>query len=250
MGKATRKSRAKWISAKTILASSTLSPTHPISLLTHHPFIPTNRPAGLHTVWMVGISSHSCARLEVNMINRSEAVRDDILNAAEQVVAKLGTAHLTLDAVADRAKRSKGGLLYHFPTKEALLRAMLARVLEHCDGDRKTARANEVAADDPAGDLKAFICAAFKDPTERRSVSCALLAAGANNPALLAPVRAWHEQLFQEFAPGKRYPFRVMALMLALDGMWLGEVLNTSCLSSEDKLRLKEELFALADATV
>lgn len=183
-------------------------------------------------------------------MKRRETARDAILDAAEQVVSELGSGHLTLDAVAERAARSKGGLLYHFPTKDDLLRDMVSRVLENCDEDRQSARANEVAADDPAGDLKAFICAAFRDPAERRSVSCALLAAGANNPALLAPVRAWHERLFEEFAPGKRYPFRVMVLMLALDGMWLGEVLNTSTLSAEDKLRLKEELFALADATV
>lgn len=183
-------------------------------------------------------------------MKRSDSVRDAILDAAEQVVTELGSGHLTLDAVAEKAERSKGGVLYHFPTKEALLREMLTRVLEHCDQDRHAARESEVAADDPAGDLKAFVCAALRDPADRRSVSCALLAAGATNPALLAPVRAWRERLFQEFAPGKRYPFRVLVLMLALDGMWLSEVLNTSTLSPQDKVQLKEELFALADSTV
>ena len=50
---------------------------------------------------------------------------DTIIDAAEVVVAEVGAAHMTLDAVAGKAGISKGGLLYHFPTKEALLEAMI-----------------------------------------------------------------------------------------------------------------------------
>ena len=45
--------------------------------------------------------------------------RDRILEAAERVVAEVGAARLTLDVVAQAAGVSKGGLLYHFPSKRA-----------------------------------------------------------------------------------------------------------------------------------
>ena len=53
-----------------------------------------------------------------------------------------GAVHLTLDAVAERAGVSKGGLLYHFPSKESLLQAMVDRNMrrlsrDHADGARK-----------------------------------------------------------------------------------------------------------------
>jgi hypothetical protein len=43
--------------------------------------------------------------------------KDRILDAAERVVLRDGVTHLTLDAVAAETGISKGGLLYHFPSK-------------------------------------------------------------------------------------------------------------------------------------
>src|SRR3954454_22441411 len=51
-----------------------------------------------------------------------------ILSAAELVVLERGVSALTLDAVAEAAGLSKGGLIYHFDSKEALIRAMIARI--------------------------------------------------------------------------------------------------------------------------
>ena len=44
-----------------------------------------------------------------------------ILEAAAGIVEASGAAHLTIDAVAAAASVSKGGVLYHFPSKQALL---------------------------------------------------------------------------------------------------------------------------------
>ena len=62
---------------------------------------------------------------------------DGILDAAQAVVLEVGAAHMTLDAVAAKARVSKGGLLYHFPTKEALLKALLKRRLRHLEEARE-----------------------------------------------------------------------------------------------------------------
>ena len=48
--------------------------------------------------------------------------RDKILAAAEELARVAGPGNLSLDAVAARAGVSKGGLLYHFPTKAKLLK--------------------------------------------------------------------------------------------------------------------------------
>ncbi len=48
-----------------------------------------------------------------------------LLDVAGELVTESGVMALTLDAVAKRAGVSKGGLLHHFPSKHALLMAMV-----------------------------------------------------------------------------------------------------------------------------
>ena len=56
---------------------------------------------------------------------RRVGTRERILEAGYAVAGQSGVAAVTLDAVANRAGVSKGGLLYHFPSKEALVSGMV-----------------------------------------------------------------------------------------------------------------------------
>ncbi len=58
----------------------------------------------------------------------STGARAKLLAAAADICAESGGHSLTLDAVAQRAGVSKGGLLYHFPSKDALMLALLEHV--------------------------------------------------------------------------------------------------------------------------
>jgi AcrR family transcriptional regulator len=60
-------------------------------------------------------------------MGKSETTRDAVLDAALYEASLTGIAQLTLGRVAAAARRSKGGLLRHFPSKERLQIA----VLEH-----------------------------------------------------------------------------------------------------------------------
>ena len=51
--------------------------------------------------------------------------REKILDATVQVAIRDGVMAMTLDAVAQEAGVSKGGLLYHFRSKDDLIAAML-----------------------------------------------------------------------------------------------------------------------------
>ncbi|MFE9247820.1 TetR/AcrR family transcriptional regulator [Streptomyces sp. NPDC007088] len=57
---------------------------------------------------------------------RSEGRRAEILRATLEVIAEKGYRGATLGAVAERVGLTQQGLLHHFPTKEALLVAVLA----------------------------------------------------------------------------------------------------------------------------
>ncbi|MBL9126814.1 MAG: TetR family transcriptional regulator [Verrucomicrobiales bacterium] len=172
------------------------------------------------------------------------------MQAAEWVVGQQGAGHLTLEAVAERAGMSKGGLLYNFPTKEVLLKAMLSRLLERFDADQAAERDARPSSGRPAARLEAFVRAGFREASDRQKVSAALLAAGASDPRLLAPVRDWKEGHFRSFASGARHPMRVLMVMLAMDGLWLTELLGTSKLDPAVRKALMDEMLAFAESAV
>jgi AcrR family transcriptional regulator len=81
---------------------------------------------------------------------------DFILTAAERVVLRSGVLGLTLEAVAREAKLSKGGLLYHFATKEALVQAMLERLIQHYEREIAQQQQDDAA---PGHWTRACLCA-------------------------------------------------------------------------------------------
>ncbi|WP_029106868.1 TetR/AcrR family transcriptional regulator [Mycobacterium sp. URHD0025] len=67
--------------------------------------------------------------------------RDRILDAYEALLATEGERYATLDAVAAKAGVSKGGLLYHFPSKDRLADALCERLLTLAAADVEEMRA-------------------------------------------------------------------------------------------------------------
>ena len=174
------------------------------------------------------------------------AARDRILDAAEQLVADQGASNLTLDAVAQAAGVSKGGLLYHYPNKDALLAAMIER---HCDDlDERCARELEgLPADRPSSRLKASILGVLTPRAGREDLGAALLAAAANKPALLDGARArYADHVAQLTASGGCFA-RSAVIMLAVDGLMLGEVWRLTPFTSEQRELIVKELLRLAD---
>lgn len=63
-------------------------------------------------------------------INQPDIVKNDLLNAAGQILVTNGIQAFTLELVAKEANVSKGGLLHHFPNKKALLDGLFKREMD------------------------------------------------------------------------------------------------------------------------
>ena len=63
------------------------------------------------------------------------AARDKVLDAFQRLLIEHGERETTLDAVARAAGVSKGGLIYHFNSREALIEGLLARLESLADED-------------------------------------------------------------------------------------------------------------------
>ncbi|MFI0368605.1 TetR/AcrR family transcriptional regulator [Actinomadura sp. 1N219] len=148
-------------------------------------------------------------------------MKDALLDAAEAVLSEQGTQALTLTAVADRAGVSKGGLLYHFPTKEALVRAMVARVIDEFD-DLIATYLDSYGDGVPGAYTRAYVEATFEILTgEARAYRrWSAITAAAADPEQAAPLneamRRWHGS-----APADDPdPGIATVVRLAAEGLW------------------------------
>ncbi|HEY9546960.1 MAG TPA: TetR/AcrR family transcriptional regulator [Solimonas sp.] len=168
--------------------------------------------------------------------------REAMLDAAETVVVKHGAVRLTLDAVAKQAKASKGGVMYHFPSKEALLQALVTRAIERSHAARENLQPTSPA---PGQTLRAYVRASVGDPLGNDRVSAALLSVVASDPKLIAPVREFFRKRLPAIA--KDVPFERAALIhLATEGLWLMDLFKLSPFNKTQRTRIVRLLGELA----
>ena len=170
--------------------------------------------------------------------------KEAILDAAEAVVLESGASHMTLDAVAERSGISKGGLLYNYPAKEALLEAMIGRLMERVERLREHAR--DEFPPGPCKELMVEIRALQKLSGLDNRLGASLLAVAANQPELM---HALHEKLrirFDGEIAGKDKSARASILYFAALGLHFHELLHLSVLDPPEQNRLFEELLHLA----
>jgi AcrR family transcriptional regulator len=160
-----------------------------------------------------------------------------LLQAAARVVERQGSAQLTLEAVASEAGLSKGGLLYHFPTKQALIEAMVEHLVEEFSQDVEARRRGGAF-------LPAYIRATF-DYHPQLSVASVLAAALSHDPPLLEPLQkgfeAWRQAALADPGP----PPRADLIRLAVDGLWFTELFCLAPMTRKDRRQLEQELLAL-----
>jgi AcrR family transcriptional regulator len=154
--------------------------------------------------------------------------RNLILDAAEKVVASTGVANMTFDEVSRVAGISKGGVLYHFPSKEALTEAMVERFI-----DRFDKAVDEAAEGDrnPVGrNIRSYVRATVGEPPLTGELfdraNGAITAALANFPERLEPVRRQSARNQRKIEDSNLDPVFATIIRLAIDGLWLAENFN------------------------
>jgi len=155
---------------------------------------------------------------------RSIPTKQRILEAAELVVLRDGVGHLTLEAAAAEAGLSKGGVLYHFPTRDSLVSAMVDRIIEEFEEDIASylPEAGTAEASLPGAYARAYVRATLEPvaPGQER-LGAALLAAAAAEPVLLVPLQqaadGWQARLIDDGLD----PAQATMLRMACDGLWL-----------------------------
>ncbi len=169
------------------------------------------------------------------MTTRSNNQADAILLAATEVISERGAGKLTIDAVAKQAGLSKGGVLYHFPTKDALLQGLLTALINKTD-DRRNSHQGASALTAVLHSLD------FSDESERY-MSLALLAASAEKPELLKPAKAYFDTAVEDVRGESSDPDLANILLLALEGLRFTTMLDLwSAKQSKAVLKRRQQM--------
>lgn len=170
-------------------------------------------------------------------------VREKILTAAADLARNVGPGNIALDAVAAKAGVSKGGLLYHFPSKAKLLEALVERYLIEFEAALAEREKRHEGAPDSL--VTAYIELFVAEKKQLAPPPSGLLAAMAENPGFLAPVRRFRRALLDRLKANTRFESRTLTIYLALEGMRSMHLFDTDVLSEAEREGVIRHLFSM-----
>lgn len=172
------------------------------------------------------------------------STREKIIDASMAIVREQGVAKLTLDEAAKWAGVSKGGVLYHFKTKDDLIRGMVERLIHQCDALHQSYYDQE--PDGPYRWARAVVRTGF-DPNGPASdkLGGALLASVAVNPDLVAPLQAKYEEWIARIHSDSPNPQLAGLICMAMDGYNFERILGLNLCDDDGREGMKNFMLGL-----
>ena len=164
-----------------------------------------------------------------------------ILDAAGDVTLELGAARLSLDAVASRAGISKSGLLYSFPSKEALIEALFVREMARFESELRAALPQFQT--ERYARLFARIVTSKLETPSIRAKAASIMATISQMPELVQKIsEAYSADLAELEGPEKR---RATLAFVAIEGAFLVRGLGLIQLDADQWTEIFDDIAAL-----
>ena len=139
---------------------------------------------------------------------------------------------------------SKGGLLYHFPSKNRLMEALVEDFLSRFDAvltaEERTGRKDAA--------IRAYLGQFLTERQRDARPPAGLLAAFAEDPGMLAPVRRYERDFLTRIRANASDPQMATLAFLAIQGIRAMELMNTQVLDSDEETALMAWLKAKLEA--
>lgn len=172
-------------------------------------------------------------------MTRPPKARQRVLDAARRIVEERGAGHLTFEELARVSGVTRGGITYHFPTKEDLLRGLIEADMAQWESAAVPPTELPAGCICPrtAAALGQLRCHLSEDEAHKRFVH-GMLSAAMVDQSLLDPVRRHHAQEFADWRWDEA-DLRRFLLLSAAEGLFWQDLFNLSPLPDEARLRLK-----------
>lgn len=176
------------------------------------------------------------------------ATRRKLLQAGRAIIVEEGTDKLSIERVIRRAGVSKGTFLYHFPSREKLVAALIEEYATHLGDVMTTLEKDSAGAYDP---LLAGYEKWYRDFTEGgiddgNSPLVPLATASQSNRKFMAPVREWYRAHFDKLRASPNGETAALLLTLAFDALFFHRLFGTDVLRSDEKNALLALMHKLA----
>ncbi|MFE6994997.1 TetR/AcrR family transcriptional regulator [Microbacterium sp. NPDC057659] len=152
---------------------------------------------------------------------RPPRAKEGVLDAYERLLIDEGERAATLEATARAAGVSKGGLLYHFGSKEDLAAGLLDRLSDLVDADVQRMETAEEGA--VAYYLRTSVM--IDDPLDRALIATSRLAQG-GHAAATAALNAVRRRWAATIAPRVRDEAALDLVMMLSDGLYFNNALG------------------------
>lgn len=175
----------------------------------------------------------------------SATTRDRILDALRDILIEEGSAAVTLEAVAAAAEVSKGGLLYHFPSKRALMAGLVQRLTAEAEEEFAAAERTE------GGATRVFLATSLPKSRKEADLYWSLIAA-LRSKELASPEAVqhihdifvrWAQMLHAEIGD----PVLAETIRLVGDGLYLSAIAGLPQPDDDLLRQLMDRLVAQAD---
>jgi AcrR family transcriptional regulator len=171
--------------------------------------------------------------------------RTAIVEAAHRVAARQGSADFSYEGTATEAGLTKAGVLYHFPSREDLVLAVVEYVARNWERAMLEALGGPFEEATPAQRIRAYVDVAAHDDVSRADV--AIWADALCRPAHVGPWDAVFARWFDldDCPPEERA--RLTAARFAADGLWVAQATGTFAAGSQDHDLLVAHIRAMTD---
>lgn len=172
--------------------------------------------------------------------------RSKILDAAVRVVDRDGATGVTFDSVSAEAGVTRGGMMYHFPSRDALLQAIHQHLADQWEASLESLAGKSIHDTTPAERAIAYARTAARSATRAELL---FLLQSSTRPEFTAP---WDGVLERWAPPAPQTVDDPVALSqfiarLAADGLWVYESLSSKPLSPKVRQQVAEHLARVID---
>ena len=174
------------------------------------------------------------------MTRSSTNTKSDILNAALEVVRARGAQGLTIDAVAEESGFSKGGVLYNFPTKDALITGMVEFLANQFEEEVAAARTRNLGCVSPT--LSGMIDVTEGWLHDRRDLAQAMLATKADRPDLSEPFLGVKARLKAAIEAEMSDVGTALAIWASLEGLHFSEAHCVAIFTKDERAAIFQDL--------
>ncbi|MBP6123077.1 MULTISPECIES: TetR/AcrR family transcriptional regulator [Providencia] len=160
-------------------------------------------------------------------------LQEDLLKAARMIAGREGIASLSLNAVAREAGVSKGGLLHHFPSKQALIYALFIQLLNIMDD-----RISGIMMNDPNSYgrfSRAYLHYIGELQDSDESFQLAFLSLAMPTEPVLR--KCWRDWVIGHLAKGDEFDNSHLGALVrySADGLWLSALTEGQTLSKQER---------------